>query len=96
MAKTFFKKPDAPSGGSSKAGDQGEFITWGAAWMGELRGSDLPYLSVRVSKEELVRMIEYAEQSDKGDISFMMFPNRNPRPGKSDPDYYLFPPKDKE
>jgi len=94
VAKSFFKKSDAGTSTPDSGKPDGEFITWGAGWLGELKGSDLPFLSVRVSKEELARIVAHAESTESGDVAFMMFPNRNPREGKKDPDYYLFPPRE--
>lgn len=91
--KPFFKKKDKPV--SKKSNEEREFITWGAAWMGELKKSDLPYLSVKISAEDLELVMAYAEEHE-GQVNFMMFPNTNPRAGMNDPDYYLFPPLDEK
>ena len=85
-----FKKKES----SKPTEEKREFITWGAAWMGEIKGGDLPYLSVTISDKDLQLVLDYAEEH--GQINFMMFPNRNQREGANDPDYYLFPPRDEK
>lgn len=71
--------------------DKKEFVTWGAGWLGEIKGyPDMPYISVKIDAPEFESITKHAE-SNNGVVSFMMFPNRNPREGMNDPDYYLIP-----
>ena len=69
-----------------------EFVLWGAAWLGDIKGYDLPYLSVKINQEDLAKINAYAESHEY--VNLMMFPNRNQRDGMNDPDYYLYPPRD--
>ncbi len=76
--------------------DKKEFITWGAAWLYARDGYDMPYFSVSMTKEDLQKVIDYAETTEDGNVNYMMFANDNRREGHRDPDYYLVPPLNKE
>lgn len=106
MGNFFGKKKTASGGGSKpssakafgkfkkkKEEDLGEYVSFGAAWLVDIKG-DLPGLSVRMSKEDLENIIKLAETTEDNSVGFMMFPNRNQRQGKSDPDYNCVPHKD--
>lgn len=85
-------------GGTKKFGGKkkealGEYVSFGAAWLLDI-GGELPGISVRMSRGDLENIIKLAETTDDNSVGFMMFPNRNQREGKSDPDYNLVPHKD--
>lgn len=97
--KTFFRK----DGGDKKAParkkepmpqeeERDDFVTYGAAWIGQIRNSDYMYASIRVSGASYHDLLAALKATDEDEgLSIMMFPNRNQREGKNDPDYYLFP-----
>lgn len=88
-----FKRKEQPADTPAKK-EKSEFLVWGAAWMGEIKGYDLPYLSVKINQDDLAKINEYAESHEY--VNIMMFPNRNQREGLNDPDYYLYPPRDEK
>lgn len=103
MGNFFKKKEAAPkkkSGGfgfgksKKKEENSGEYVSLGAAWLFRVKGSDMPMLSVRMNKEDIERLIKIAESNDDNSAGFAMFPNRNQREDKNDPDYNLVPHKD--
>ena len=92
--KPFFKKKEVVS--EVAVEERPKIVTWGAAWLGDMKDSDLPYLSVKIGEEDLHSICEYYENSGEEYVSIMMFPNRNPREGMNDPDYYLLPPRKRD
>ena len=101
-AKAFFPRSNKETKPEDTKEEKKEYITWGAAWMYFHEGTnnedegELPYFSIRIDKEGLDRMVEYAKTTEDGNINCMMFSNRNPREGDeyNDPHYYLVPPRD--